>query len=428
MAIFSWPTFTVPTVTVPTITLPSFTFLQTLQNPIPTVPTVTLPSIGGGWLDVFRPNIPSISTLDLDRFRTLDTEDIDDLVVLAATLPLPWSRPDSTGEVRTGSATIGREEAATAASIAAAPRIVDALGPDATTVELRGHVYDIVERYESDVTGFSALHLHDRNGGLEVFAIDGLQVGSRADQVASATLGRLVVESAEFRDMVGDADAYAVATGRPVLVTGASLGGAIAEVAAYEIAEGLTAVAGKRFATGAVHLVTVDALGGRDAAEDINGGRLDPRALNLINALNLRDDGDLVSRIGSHIGGTITFPTLDATGQRVQLDPEEAHVNVVSLFQVLNSDALFAQGVRGAPAEISGFAAASNALSDELISAYLKSEETDPDAPHKLEVPGNKGFDATRTLYSVDADANGTVDIAVRLSQPAPSSVDPFVL
>ena len=403
----------------------SLSFPGFLQNAGVTPPKLTLPNFGG-WQDLFRPSTPSIATLDLDRFRNLSTEDIDDLIVLAAELPVPWSKPDSTGELRTGSATIGREEAALAASLAAAPRIVDALGPDATTVELRGQVYDIVERYESDVTGFSALHLHSRGTGLEVFAIDGLQVGSRADQVASASLGRLQVDSAEFRDMV--ADAYAVATGRPVLVAGASLGGAIAEVAAYEIAEGLTAVAGRRFATGAVHLVTVDALGGRDAAEDINGGRLDPRALSLINALNLRDDGDLVTRIGSHIGATVTFPTYDATGRRVQLDPEEAHVNVVSLFQVLNSDALFAQGRRGAPAEISGFAAASNALSDELVSAYINSGAIDPDTPHKLEVPGNKGFDATRTLYSVDADANGTVDIAVRLSQPAPPSVDPFVL
>ncbi|HYF08078.1 MAG TPA: hypothetical protein VD970_10680 [Acetobacteraceae bacterium] len=365
--------------------------------------------------------------LDLNAFRQLDFGDLNSLAVFASRLPLRFARPDATGEVRTGGSDIGREEAETAAILSAAPRIVEAFGPDAVAIELRGEIYDVVRRYDDPVSGFYAVQLHPRDGGAEIFAIDGLEVGSRADQVASATLARLQVQSAAFRAMVADADSYAISTRGEVLVTGASLGGAVAEVAAYEIAEGLVATR-LPFTTGVVQLVTVDALGGRDAAEAINGGRLLPAPLRLIEALNLRDEGDIVSRIGSHIGATVTFPTYDENGRRVVLDAEDAHVNVVSLLQVLESDALFAQGVRGAPAEISGFAAASKAVSPALIAAYLASGERDPTTPTKLQIPGEASFDATRTIYSLDADSDGDTDLSVFLARPAPPSLDPFVL
>lgn len=390
-----------------------------------------LPGLSGMPLSGGGASLTNLGTntlgLDLNAFKALNFQDLNSVASFAATLPTRYAQPDATGEVPTGASTIGREEAATAAILAATPRVVHALGADAATVDLRGHSYDVIQRYEDPVSGFSALRLHPEGGGAEVFAIDGLQVGSHADDVASATLGRLQVDSAAFRALVIDADTYAIQTGGPVLVTGASLGGGMAEVAAYEISEGLVA-SRKPFATGAVHLVTVDALGGRDATESINGGHLDPAALKLIDALGVRDDGDIVSRIGSHIGDTVTFPTYDATGHRVQLGAEAAHVDVISLMQVLSSDALFAQGVRGQPAEISGFAAASNALSDSVIRAYLASGAHDPATQTKLQVPGIASFDATRTAYSLDANSDGAIDLVVHLSHPAPPSIDPFVL
>lgn len=396
-----------------------------LNLAVPDLPAINFRDLTG--LNSFDETSLELRGLDLDQFRNLDVTSLADIAALAGRLPSPFSGPDGTGEVPTGAATIGREEAATAATLAAVPRIVDALGPDAVSVDLRGRSFDVVERYEDLVSGFSALHLRPRDGGAEIFAIDGLEVGSHADAVAAGTLGRLQVQSAEFQEMVADAATHALATRGHVLFTAPSLGGAMAEVAAYETAEHLAA-SGQPFPTGTVRLVTVDGLGGRDAAEAINGGALQPIPLQLIDALNLRNDGDIVTRIGSHIGATTTLPTFDASGQRVQLSPGDAHVDVVSLLQVLNSDALFALGQRGAPAEISGFAAASNALSAEAIKLYLDSGAKDSDAPHDLQIPGVAAFDPTRTVYTLDADSNGVADIAVHLAQPANPAIDPFVL
>ncbi|MGG5807734.1 hypothetical protein [Falsiroseomonas sp. CW058] len=350
--------------------------------------------------------------------------DLNRLQDLAARLPAGLGAPDATGEVPTGSAAVTREEAAVAASLAAAPRIVEALGPDALSVQVRGQSFDVVERYEDDASGFSALRLRPAAGGAEVFAIDGLEVGSRADEVAAAGLGRIQVTSDAFRGMIADATAVALEEGREIHFTGPSLGGAVAQVAAHEAAEAL-ALSGRAFPTGVVGLVTVDALGGRDAAEAINGGALDPAALRLIEALNLRTEGDVVSRIGSHLGATLTLPALDAAGNRVTLDAADAHVNVVSLLQVLDSDALFAEGVAGAPAEISGFARAANGAGAALGQAWLLAGGRDDGAPGELQIPGTASFDATGTVWSLDADDDGSVDIAVALAQPvSPATAD----
>jgi hypothetical protein len=357
---------------------------------------------------------------------------LNDIATLAEGLPAGLGDPDATGEVPTGSAAIGREQAAIGASLAAAPRIVEALGgANVQSVEVRGETFLVSGIYEDEVSGFSALRLtpvtNGVGGGREVFAIDGLEVGSRADEVAAATLGRLQVESDAFRLMVAEAAAVGILEGRQVEFTGPSLGGAIAQVAAYETAEALVR-AQSPLGTGAVQLVTVDPLGGRDAAEAINGGTLDPTALNLIAALNIRTEGDVVSRIGSHIGTTLTLPALDAQGNRVELDAADAHVNVVSLLQNLNSDALFAQGQLGAPAEISGFAAASDAASEAVIQAWLASGERDDGPPGELQIPGTARFDATGTVWTLDADDNGTVDIAVTLRSPVDQATADLVL
>jgi hypothetical protein len=337
---------------------------------------------------------------------------LDDLADLTARLPPDLSGPDDSGEASTGSDAIGREEAALAATLATAPRIVEALGPTTLSLATRGETFTVAETYRDALTGFSAIRLTPLDGGAEVFAVDGLQVGSRADTVAAATLGRLQLGSDAFAAMIEDAAAAGLAPGG-VLFTGVSLGGAIAQAAAYEAAQALLPHGA---AAGPVRLVTVDPLGGRDATAWLNGGTLDPQALAAITALNLRTDGDIVSRIGSHIGATLTLPAVDANGAPVELDAGEAHANVVSLLQTLNSDALFAAGLRGAPAEISGFARASELASDALIAAWLA--EGTPETPGALQLPGTTSLDATRKQWALDADSNGTVDIAAQLAAP----------
>ena len=358
---------------------------------------------------------------------------LDELAALAARFPAPFAGPDATGEVPTGGGAtpnFGREELAVLASLAAAPRIAEALGPQAETFLLRGEAFTIAARYEDLETGFSALRLTPVEpgapGGAEIFAIDGLQVGSRADAVAAATLGRLQVDSDVFRAMIQDAASLGAAGGEVVFV-GPSLGGAIAQVAAYETAEALLA-AGAAPGFGDVQLVTVDPLGGADAARAINAGALEPAALAVIEALNLRTEGDLVSRIGSHLGPTLTLPGRDAVGEVVALTPAEAHVNAVSLLRNLSDGSFFVTGVPGAPPEISGFAAAANAVADEAIALWRALCATEDATPEALQIRGTAALDPTRTVWSLDADANGAVDLAVALTSPLDPARDDLVL
>ncbi len=356
---------------------------------------------------------------------TPEPRNLDDLAALAARLPPELAGPDATGEVPTGSAAIGREALAVAATLSAAARIVTAMGPQAETIETRGLSFTVGERYQDPESGFSALLLTPEDGGPVVISVDGLQVGSRADEVAAATLGRLQVDSDAFREMIADAAQFGAGEG--VLFAGPSLGGAVAQVAAYETAEALRE-AGAPVETGAVRLVTVDPLGGADAARAINAGVLDPAALALIEAVNIRTEGDIVSRIGSHLGATLTFPARDASGQVVEATAAEAHVNVESLLQNLSSDALFAEGVFGPPAEIAGFALAANAAADEVIALWRAIGPEEEEAAQPLQITGTASLDPTRTTWSLDADDNGSVDLAVLLSSPLDPGRDALVL
>jgi hypothetical protein len=356
---------------------------------------------------------------------TPELRNLDDLAAMAARLPPELAGPDATGEVPTGSAAIGREALAVAATLSAAARIVTAIGPQAETIETRGLSFTVGERYLDAESGFSAVLLTPEDGGPVVFSVDGLQLGSRADEVAAATLGRLQVESDAFWAMIADAAQFGAAEG--VVFAGPSLGGAVAQVAAYETAEALRE-AGAQVATGDVRLVTVDPLGGADAARAINGGVLDPAVLALIEAVNIRTEGDIVSRIGSHLGATLTFPARDEQGQEVQLSAAEAHVNVLSLLQNLSSDAFFAEGVFGPPAEIAGFALASNATADEVIALWRAFGGEEEEAAQPLQITGTASLDPARTTWSLDADDNGSVDLAVLLSSPLDPGRDALVL
>jgi hypothetical protein len=350
--------------------------------------------------------------------------DIARLEGFATSLPPELSGPDETGEVPTGASSIARPEAALGAELSASARIVRAIGPEAETVQAEGRSFQVVGRYDDPVSGFDAIHLRALDGTEDVFALDGLEVGSEPDTLAALALGRPQAESPEFTRLVAEASNAALLEGRSLMFVGPSLGGALAQVAAYETSEALLA-AGATPGTGAVRLVTVDPLGGRDAAESLNGGSLDPAVLEVINALNLRTEGDLISRIGSHIGETISFRPVNSAGEPVMLSTADAHVNVESLLATLRSDALFAAGERGAPAEIGGFARLSNSLADRVTEEAQQLEVLDsPEGDIPLQVPGTARFDGTGTNWIWNADQNGVADLVVGLSAPVADSSD----
>jgi hypothetical protein len=99
-------------------------------------------------------------------------------------------------------------------------------------------------------------------------------------------------------------------------------------------------------------------------------------------------------------------------------------VNVVSLMQTLGNDAPFAAGTIGAPAEIAGFARASELASNALIAGWDQFG-TPEEPPRALQIPGESGFDETGTVWRLDADSNGAADFTVQLSAPvSPATAD----
>lgn len=363
-----------------------------------------------------------------DFVANLDDPNFARLEGLLDRLPPEYRGPDATGEVRTGLSDFLQIQVEVGAALSATARVVNTLGPDAVAMQVRGYDFAIDEQYNDNDSGFSAIKVLPDDGGPMIFVIDGLEVGSIADTVAAVDLGGLQLRSAAFQAMIADAVEAQATLGRGVQFVGPSLGGAIAQVAAYEAAEALIA-AGVPTAPGTVRLLTVDALGGRDAAEALNGGTLDPAVLNVINALNIRTEGDLISRIGSHIGESLSFQAVDANGNPIAVTAADAHVNVVSLLRTLPDPTLFNAGVRGAPEEIGGFALAANALGRGIADGYLASgERDDPNALVPLQVPGDAELVNDNTLYRLDADSNGTLDLAVLTSQPVPQAIADLVL
>ncbi len=106
-----------------------------------------------------------------DRTPLIDS--LNDLPGLIGQLPPELQGPDATGEVATGSAAVTRAEALEGATLAAAARIVRALGPEASVVEAAGESYAVSGRYEDPVSGFAAVRLTSLADGTEVFSIDG---------------------------------------------------------------------------------------------------------------------------------------------------------------------------------------------------------------------------------------------------------------
>jgi hypothetical protein len=342
----------------------------------------------------------------------------DALADLAEALPAPLRGPDATPSVPTGASDVSRADAFTYAGLAAVPRLVETLGPQASGVAVGGETFTLAEVYDDPVSGFNAVQLRSLSDGRAVFAVDGTNRSSLPDVVANLDLARPQVASPAFAAMVADAAAMAVAEGREVVFTGASLGGALAQVAGYETAEAVHAAS-----PGVAERITVfgiDPLGGRDAAEDLNGGALDPAVLERLNALNIRTEGDIVSRVGSHLGDTLTFQAVDAAGEPVVLSAQQAHINFESLFANLSSDALFPAGTRGDPGEVSGLTFLANTLGPvvpELLAdpalAGALAEVFGRPAPPGLPVGGT--LDPAGRFFDLDVNRDGAADLRVLL-------------
>jgi hypothetical protein len=345
------------------------------------------------------------------------------LADFAAALPAPLQGPDATPAVPTGASEASRAEALAYTALSTVPRLVEVLGPQATGIVVGDDAFAIAETYADPLSGFGAVQLRSFSDGRAVFAVADTNFGSVADVVADFDLARPQVASPAFAAMVADAAAAAVAEGREVAFVGASLGGALVQVAGYEVAEAILAASPGY--EGRIEVFGVDALGGRDATETLNGGRLDPAVLEQLDALHIRTEGDIVSQTGSHLGDTITFQAVDAAGSPVVLSAAEAHVNLESLFATLSSDALFDAGERGDPGEIGGLALLANALGPSLSEAFSDaalSGAFGPPAPVRLR--GSGSLDPTGRVFDYDADVDGDVDVRALLGGAVPGAGD----
>jgi hypothetical protein len=337
------------------------------------------------------------------------------LADVAEALPGPLRGPDATPSVPTGASDVPRADAFTYAALAGAPRLVEAVGPLATGIAVGGDTFVLAATYDDPATGFNAVQLRSLSDYRSVFAVDGTDFASLPDVVADLNLARPQAASPAFAAMVADASAAALAGGREVVFTGASLGGALVQVAGYETAEAILAASPRT--ADRVTVFSVDPLGGRDAAESLNGGVLDPAVLGRMNALNIRTEGDVVSRVSSHLGDTVTFRAVDSAGDPLVLSAEDAHVNFDSLLATLSSDALFAAGTRGDPGEVGGLTFLANAFGPVVSDVLL----ADPALAAAFGQPGPSGLPAGGVLdpagrfFDFDADTDGDVDLRVLL-------------
>jgi hypothetical protein len=346
------------------------------------------------------------------------------LADVAAALPESLRGPDATPSVPTGASDVSRGDALAYTALATVPRVVENFGPRAGGVAVGDDAFAVTEAYADPASGFGAVQLRSLSDDRSVFVLGDTDFGSLADVVADLNLARTQVASPAFAAVVADAVAAAAMEGREVVFAGASLGGALAQVAGYETAEALLAVP-QGVAEDRVTVFGVDPLGGRDATEGLNGGRLDTAVLERMNALNIRTEDDIVSRTGSHLGDTLSFPAVDADGNPVLLSPAEAHVNFPSLLATLSSDALFAAGTRGDPGEIGGLALLANTFGAEVAGALAGLDLGGAfDQPGPPRLPGTGALDPSGQFFDLDADAGGDPDLRVALQGTAATADD----
>ena len=382
-----------------------------------TSPSVVLGDVAG----LLPPELQAFVAPSLLEAVAAGTPAIDVLADFAASLPPSLQAPDATPSIPTGLSEVSRSDALGYAELAAVPRLVDGLGAAATGVVAGGGAYAITVNYDDPITGFHGVQLQSLLDGTTVFAVDGTDFNSPADVVADLDLGRPQAASPLFAAMVSDAG-IAASAGREVVFSGASLGGALVQVAGYETAHALLA-ADPGYA-GRIGVFGIDALGGRDATESLNGGSLDPAVLDRLNAINIHTASDIVSRIGSHLGDTLSFQAVDAAGNPVALTPDQSHVNLESLFATLSSDTLFVAGVRGDPGEIGGLALLANTYGPEVASAFAAGALDGVIGASAAATPVVGGTaDPAGRFIDFDADMNGTADLRILL-HGTPASAD----
>lgn len=404
--------------------------MVTFSIPVPGIGGVPVPlptPLFGGNSVTFPITLPSVVDALAPTLRgAIDASGVSPIAVLAdfaAALPGPLRGSDGTPSVPTGASDLSRADALAYTTLATVPRVVETFGPRVSEVVVGDDSFAAEEAYQDPLSGFSAVRLRSLSDNRAVFALNDTDSGSLADVVADLNLARPQVASPAFAAMVADAAAAAVAEGREVVFAGASLGGALAQVAGYETAE-LVLAAAPGYAD-RVTVFGVDALGGRDAADAINGGRLDPAVLERMNALNIRTEGDVVSRASSHLGDTITFRPVDAGGNPVLLSAAEAHVNFPSLLATLSSDDLFVAGTRGDPGEIGGLALVANSIAPELSAALADlSLGVAFDRPGPPRLPGTGAIDPGGQFFGLDADGDGDLDLRAVLQGAAANAGD----
>ncbi|HMH16687.1 MAG TPA: calcium-binding protein, partial [Burkholderiales bacterium] len=153
--------------------------------------------------------------------------------------------------------------------------------------------HDLVQEYDDPQTGFHAIVSRDPETGEYVVAFTGTQL-SGTDALADLHLGTTQWDSAEAHRLLQDLQG-AVRDGdvSSVLFTGHSLGGALAEYAAYDFREANQGTP--------IELVTFDGLGGVEGLSQRRDQPFDPSRLAGIDSAHFADNRDVVTLMSEHV-------------------------------------------------------------------------------------------------------------------------------
>src|SRR5262249_20714818 len=121
-------------------------------------------------------------------------------------------------------------------------------------------------------------------------------------------LGKVQARSALYKQMLDKAYMEAGSSSGPIVVTGHSLGGGMAQTFAHDLVKKLDE-AGYHDAARRVRTVTFNSFGAMPTLEGL--GRFDENIAKHMNVTNYRVVGDPISRIGRDIGERIEVSQLD---------------------------------------------------------------------------------------------------------------------
>ena len=210
----------------------------------------------------------------------------------------------------------------------------------------------IPDEYILDTDFFSDGHFKDPNTGFEVVALKnaatgeyilaftGTQPGAQ-DWQQNLKLGwnEWEANAERIRQYINDISNNSNVPFNKIHFTGHSLGGALAQYAAYDYASDIRASDPTASLPVGVSLTTFNGLGGQDGLIKYNSAG-DVNQINTIisgiNAHHYFVTGDLVSQLGGgHLGGNTYEWTLSHNGQVGEFDFATAHV-MDSLYQFVN--------------------------------------------------------------------------------------------